>query len=130
MSENQTPPPKKAHLRKEKRKARGKRQPYTARKGKNVPGKPSPPNVATCSCKYFCKNLTHDQKQLLFMDFYKVNEQNQGTYLLNHMHLVPVGRRRNGNYDDPEENRRSCSFIYSVPDGSGKNVQVRSKTFR
>ncbi|CAH1115131.1 unnamed protein product [Psylliodes chrysocephalus] len=34
MSENQTPPPEKAHLRKERRKAREKGQPYTTIKGK------------------------------------------------------------------------------------------------
>lgn len=129
MSEN-PPPPKKAHLLKERRKAREEGQPYTTNKGKNIPGKRAPPVVATCSCKYSCKNLTNDQKQLLFMDFFKVNEQNQGTYLLNHMQLVPVGRRRHGNYDDPVESRRSFGFTYSVPDGSGKNVQVCSKTFR
>lgn len=63
------------------------------------------------------------------MDFYNVNEQNQGTYLLNQMQLVPIGRRRHGKYDDPQESRRSCTFTYSVPDGSGKNVQVCCKTF-
>lgn len=130
MSAIQSNPIKKVLQQKQRREARQKGQPYTTSKGKNIPQRKPPHAEATCSCKYSCKELSNEQKQLLFLEFYKIDEQSQGTYLLNHIQMLPIIRRRHGRYESPEDSRRTCTFAYNVPNGSGKNVQVCSNTFK
>lgn len=123
-------PVKKKVIVRKRREAREKGQPYINSRGKEIPAKQAPAEQASCSCKYECKNISNEQKQLLFLEFYKVDEESQGTYLLNHIQMLPIGRRRHGTYESPAESRRTCTFAYNIPDGTGKNVQVCKKTFK
>lgn len=66
----------------------------------------------------------------MFVEFYKIDENQQGSYILNRIQMQNVRRRRHGNYNNAAESRRQCTFSYVVPNGSGRNVQVCSKTFR
>ncbi|KAG8319881.1 hypothetical protein J6590_082193 [Homalodisca vitripennis] len=126
----EAPPVRKKVLVERRRRAREKGDSYVTCKGKTIPAKNPPPPERSCSCKYQCKNLSNEQKLILFMEFYKVDEKSQGTYLLNDMQMLPIARRRHGNYDDPSESRRTCSFAYNIPDGSGKNIQICKKNFK
>ena len=84
----------------------------------------------SCKCHYRCRDVTQDYKEKLFMDFYTLGAHEQGTYLMGLMEIIPVQRRRHGNYTVPEESRRQSTIIYTVPDGSGNTVQVCSATFK
>lgn len=83
----------------------------------------------TCRCKYECRLLTSEQKELLFLQFYQLSAEEQGSYILNRMELVKIGRRRHGTYTDPSESRRQATLQYIVPTCSGVR-QVCSATFK
>nr|CAD7452986.1 unnamed protein product [Timema tahoe] len=100
-------PVKKKVIVRKRREAREKGQPYINSRGKEIPAKQPPAEQASCSCKYECKNISSEQKQLLFLEFYKVDEESQGTYLLNHIQMLPIGRRRHGTYENPAESGHS-----------------------
>lgn len=53
----------------------------------------------------------------------------QGTFLMGLIHVTNVKRRRHGIYKSPEESRRQASIIYTVPNATGKLVQVCKNTF-
>lgn len=83
-----------------------------------------------CSCQYQCKTVSYEQKTTLFKEFYATaDHEKQGTFLLNLIQVSKVNRRRHGTYDTPEASRRQSTVYYTIPDGSGKHVQVCRKTF-
>ena len=120
----------KSRLTKDRRSARQQGKPYQTVSGKNVPGKKPPSKNAVCKCTYKCKDLSAEHKEMLFLDLHKLDEKQQGTYLLNRIHMQNISRRRHGHYNEPSESRRQCTFSYVVPDGSGKNVHVCAQTFK
>lgn len=66
---------------------------------------------------------------MLFIELYRLSEEQQGTYLMNRVEIVPVSRRRHGKYEDPTESKRQSTMIYTVPTGTGL-IQVCAKTFK
>ncbi|XP_039291297.1 uncharacterized protein LOC120352987 [Nilaparvata lugens] len=94
-------------------------KPYSTSKGIRKPGKQLPPDEATCKCKYKCRQLTKEAKEMLFIELYRLSEKQQGTYLMNRVEIVPVSRRRHGKYEDPTESKRQSTMIYTVPTGTG-----------
>ncbi|KAG8269088.1 hypothetical protein J6590_008336 [Homalodisca vitripennis] len=71
----EAPPVRKKVLVERRRRAREKGDSYVICKGKTIPAKNPPPPERSCSCKYQCKNLSNEQKLILFMEFYKVDEK-------------------------------------------------------
>ncbi|XP_069697014.1 uncharacterized protein [Periplaneta americana] len=82
-----------------------------------------------CHCRYHCGELSENSKLELFENFDMGNCENQGTYLMGLIHLGPVRRRRNGNYNDPSESRRQSTVSYNVPNEKGELIQVCKNTF-
>lgn len=110
--------------------ARQAGKPYETSSGKTREGKKPPSKNVICKCKYKCKDISEEQKELLFLELYKLTEEQQGTYLLNRIHAQNISRRRHGTYDDFTDSRRQITFSYVVPDGNGQNIQVCSATFK
>ena len=82
----------------------------------------------TCKCKFSCRDVV-DMKLKLF-DLYRDLELNeQGSYLMGLLQVLPVQRRRHGSYDDSAESRRQCTVAFAVPDGQGNVKRVCKKTF-
>lgn len=60
---------------------------------------------------------------------YKLSDEQQGTYLMNRIDVIPVQRRRHGQYEDTADSKRQCTMTYTVPSNTGL-VQVCAKTFK
>ncbi|KAG5891648.1 hypothetical protein JTB14_001818 [Gonioctena quinquepunctata] len=54
----------------------------------------------------------------------------QGTYLMNLIHLGHIKRRRHGTYEDPVNSKRQVTIGYTIPTESGNFVAVCKSTFR
>ncbi|KAG8299556.1 hypothetical protein J6590_097880 [Homalodisca vitripennis] len=44
---------------------------------KHVPGKLPPGEARVCSCQFQCGKLTHDEKKMQFVEFYKLDYNKQ-----------------------------------------------------
>ena len=64
-----------------------------------------------------------------FDDFYKLEINEQGSLLIGLMQILPVHRRRHGDYDDPNESRRqsTISFIPLDDEGILKKFRIHVK---
>lgn len=67
--------------------------------------------------------------QALFESYYKLGMNEQGSYLMGLMQILPVQRRRHGNYDEEAQSRRQCTVSFTVPNGQGNLSRVCKKTF-
>lgn len=65
----------------------------------------------------------------LFESYYKLGMNEQGSYLMSLMQILPVQRRRHGNYEEAAQSRRQCTVSFTVPDGQGNLTRVCKKTF-
>ncbi|KAF6209812.1 hypothetical protein GE061_015563 [Apolygus lucorum] len=52
-------------------------------------------NGMVCKCKYECKDIL-EMKKKLFENFHKLNLEEQGSYLMGLIQILPIQRRRNG----------------------------------
>ncbi|KAL4126409.1 hypothetical protein QTP88_010631 [Uroleucon formosanum] len=100
----------------------------TVKRKTKISGKKAPSNEVICKCKFGCNDVLHMKKKL-FEDFYKLGINEQRSYLMGLMHILPIQRRRHGNYDDPVESRRQSTISFTVPDGDGDLKRVCKKTF-
>ncbi|KAJ8928745.1 hypothetical protein NQ314_018649 [Rhamnusium bicolor] len=103
---------------------------YVTCKNKSVDEKIPPKDKVSCKCYYQCKALSPEVKTTLFRQFYETDEATQGTFLMGILQVGNIRRRRHGSYDHPENSKRQVSVYYTVPNGSGKHVQVCQQTFR
>lgn len=53
----------------------------------------------------------------------------QGSYLLGLVDILPIARRRHGTYEEAENSRRQATISYRLPDGEGDFIKVCKKTF-
>lgn len=58
-----------------------------------------------------------------------MSDNEQRSYLMNLIHLVPIQRRRNGNYTNAENSRRQTSVTFTLSDGVGCFKRVCKQTF-
>lgn len=68
-------------------------------------------------------------KKKLFDAYHKLGLNEQGSYLLGLIDILPIARRRHGTYEDTENSRRQTTLSYRLPDGEGDFVKVCKKTF-
>lgn len=65
-----------------------------------------------------------------FHQFYALDTHtNKMNYLLRLIDIVPVQRRRHGNYSSPSSSRRQCTVVFMLPNNEGSYVQVCKKMF-
>lgn len=84
----------------------------------------------SCKCKFQCVGVPYEQRKVLFHDFYALKDYvKQNSFLMGLMVIIPVKRRRHGQYDDANESRRQATVCFSLPDGNGDVVQVCRNTF-
>lgn len=75
--------------------------------------------------------ISSEQKLNLFNTLHDLDFNGQGTYhLLGLVNLIPVGRCRNGTYEEPTDSRRQHTVAICVPDGAGGSKRVFKKTFK
>ncbi|XP_072397900.1 uncharacterized protein [Diabrotica undecimpunctata] len=68
--------------------------------------------------------------KIKLFDLYHGLELNeQGSYLMGLLQVLPIQRRRNGSSGDSSESRRQCTVAFFVPDGKGNVKIVCKKTF-
>lgn len=82
-----------------------------------------------CKCNYSCKTLSFEIKKKLFDAYHELGLNEQGSYLLGLVDILPITRRRHGTYEGPESSRRQTTISYRLPDGEGDFVKVCKKTF-
>lgn len=68
-------------------------------------------------------------KVKLFESYHKLGLNEQGSYLMGLLQVLPIQRRRHGSYDESSESRRQCTISFIVPDGQGNLKKVCKKTF-
>ena len=83
-----------------------------------------------CKCKYKCKQIHHEHKTKLFVDFYKIEDgSKQNTFLMELINLIPINHRRKGVNPNANESHKQTSVSSTIPDGLGNVVKVCKKTF-
>ncbi|KAJ8871608.1 hypothetical protein PR048_027935 [Dryococelus australis] len=65
-----------------------------------------------CTCKFDCNTIVN-VKHSLYETFHEQYMNTQGNYLMGLILLLPIQRRRNGQYNDPAESRRQATLFYS-----------------
>jgi hypothetical protein len=68
-------------------------------------------------------------KTTLFEAYRKLTDNEQRTYLAGLITLLPVNRRRHGQYESAADSRRQNSLTFSLPDGAGQFARVCKRTF-
>lgn len=87
---------------------------------------------ALCKCKNGCKDIAASGQKRKLYDLYYAKDMSlpaQMTYLLSLIEVIPVCRRRHGNYDESSESRRQHTLVFMLPDTAGSFVRVCRKMF-
>ncbi|KAG8305657.1 hypothetical protein J6590_065577 [Homalodisca vitripennis] len=83
---------------------------------------------AICKCKNECKTISSDWK--LNTDFYNLEDNvKQNNLLMGLLILIPVKRRRHGNYTNEKDSRRQCTICFTLPNEGGGVFSVCKQTF-
>ncbi|CAH2207420.1 jg21599, partial [Pararge aegeria aegeria] len=103
---------------------------YVSTSEKVIPAVSAPGAEILCKCSKSCKDVSHEQKLKIFKEYYDLDShEEQGSYLMGLINILPIKRRRNGKYLDPKDSKRQCTVSYTLPDGKGNIIQVCRKTF-
>ncbi|KAG8291513.1 hypothetical protein J6590_058282 [Homalodisca vitripennis] len=103
---------------------------YITKKKQIVSAKEEPSTRAICKCKNECKTISPDWKLKLFADFYNLEDNvKQNNLLMGLLILIPVKRRRHGNYTNEKDSRRQCTICFTLPNEGGGVFSVCKQTF-